>query len=260
MEKKFFKLFSLILAAFLTVSLFAGCAKENGDNDEPNKGQDMDTGKGDDAVTEAQEEEFSYPMDTNVKVTWWHGLNPNVSKSFESANETEFAKELEKKTGIDIEFMHPTSDEQFGLMVATGELPDIVEYSWDKFYSGGTPKAIEDKVIIPLNGLMEEGYMPNYVKWLSENPMLDKMIKTNEGLYGGLAPIEDGKSILGPLVRKDWLDDLGLDRPETSDEWYEMLAAFRDKKGAEAPMTKRSSRFATFFHWKFPEIMTNPQF
>lgn len=37
---------------------------------------------------------------------------------------------------------------------------------------------------------------------------------------------------MGPIVRKDWLDELGLDVPETIDDWEIMLKAFRDKKGA----------------------------
>ena len=41
---------------------------------------------------------------------------------------------------------------------------------------------------------------------------------------------------MGMVVRKDWLDDLGLKEPETYDDWYNMLKAFKDVKKAEAPM------------------------
>lgn len=33
----------------------------------------------------------------------------------------------------------------------------------------------------------------------------------------------------GPLIRKDWLDNLGLEEPTTIDEWEQVLTAFRDK-------------------------------
>jgi putative aldouronate transport system substrate-binding protein len=39
------------------------------------------------------------------------------------------------------------------------------------------------------------------------------------------------------MMRKDWLDELGLSVPETIDEWYTVLKAFKDKKGASAPLT-----------------------
>ena len=47
----------------------------------------------------------------------------------------------------------------------------------------------------------------------------------------------------GPIVRKDWLDKLGIPMPETIDDWYAMLQAFRDKdpngngKKDEVPFT-----------------------
>ena len=37
-------------------------------------------------------------------------------------------------------------------------------------------------------------------------------------------------------IRKDFLDTLGLDVPETYDELYDVLVAFRDELGLPAPM------------------------
>ena len=41
----------------------------------------------------------------------------------------------------------------------------------------------------------------------------------------------------GPVIRQDWLDELGIDAPETLEEWEAMLIAFRDEKGASIPLT-----------------------
>ena len=41
--------------------------------------------------------------------------------------------------------------------------------------------------------------------------------------------------VQGGIIRKDWLDELGLAVPETLDEWHTVLTAFKEKKGAEAP-------------------------
>ena len=35
-----------------------------------------------------------------------------------------------------------------------------------------------------------------------------------------------------PVIRKDWLDDLGLEVPETIEEWHRALLLFKEKKGA----------------------------
>jgi putative aldouronate transport system substrate-binding protein len=37
-------------------------------------------------------------------------------------------------------------------------------------------------------------------------------------------------------IRKDWLDDLNLEMPSTIDDWTKVLTAFKDEKGAEAPL------------------------
>ena len=42
--------------------------------------------------------------------------------------------------------------------------------------------------------------------------------------------------VQGPIVRKDWLDELGLSMPETIDEWHNVLTQFKEKKGAAAPL------------------------
>ena len=54
-----------------------------------------------------------------------------------------FFKELMKRTGVEIEFIHPPAGEeasQLNLMVASGDLPDLIEYSF-LAYKGGPEKA-----------------------------------------------------------------------------------------------------------------------
>jgi putative aldouronate transport system substrate-binding protein len=68
----------------------------------------------------------------------------------------------------------------------------------------------------------------------------DRMTKTDEGDYYVFPFFRAGQSLLvtsGPVVRKDWLDDLKLPLPETIDDWYVMLKAFKETKGATAPLT-----------------------
>ena len=41
---------------------------------------------------------------------------------------------------------------------------------------------------------------------------------------------------MGMAMRKDWLDELGLDVPVTYDDWHNVLTAFKEQKGATAPL------------------------
>lgn len=123
-------------------------------------------------------------------------------------------------------------------MLASGELPDIIEYNWYSF-PGGPEKAIQDGYILELGEVFEK-YAANLTRYLKENPEIDKQVKTDEGHYY-VFPFIRGDEILlvssGPIIRKDWLDDLGLDIPETMEEWYIALKRFKEEKGATAPLT-----------------------
>jgi putative aldouronate transport system substrate-binding protein len=58
----------------------------------------------------------------------------------------------------------------------------------------------------------------------------------NTGVYRGFG---------GLILRKDWLDELNLDVPQTLDDWETVLTAFRDKKGASAPLTGSVDKITT---------------
>lgn len=185
--------------------------------------------------------EFSYPVTEGGTLSYWMELNANVAANYSSINDTEFGKKLQENTGITVEFQHPAVGqvaEQFNLLLSKSTLPDIIEYSW-LTYAGGPQKAIEDGVIIPLNDVIDN-YCPNLKAYLEANPDVDRMIKTDDGAYYCFPFIRGGeklKTSTGLMVRGDWLEELGMEVPKTMDEWYEVLTAFKEKKGAEAPFT-----------------------
>jgi putative aldouronate transport system substrate-binding protein len=174
-------------------------------------------------------------------VTYWVGFNIQASANYASLGETPFGKGLMEKTGIKVEFLHPpagSGDEQFNLLVASGDLPDIMERDWLAF-PGGPEKAIGDGVIIKLNDIFDR-YAPNARAYFNANPEFDKMIKTDKGNYYVFPFIRNDPGLLttfGLCIRKDWLDELGLRVPETIDDWHTVLTAFKEKKKALAPLT-----------------------
>jgi len=69
-----------------------------------------------------------YPLKADVKLTYWNELNPNASDNYANMGDTPFAQELSKRTGIQVEYMHSTTDEAFALLMASNYLPDIIEF------------------------------------------------------------------------------------------------------------------------------------
>ncbi|MDP4182911.1 MAG: extracellular solute-binding protein [Bacillota bacterium] len=182
-----------------------------------------------------------YPIKTDVTLKYWMILHNNVAQVTDNFGNLPIAKELEKQTGIKVKYIHPPKGQEmeaFNIMVASGELPDIIEYNWLK-YPGGPNNAIENSTILKLDNLIKN-YAPNLYGYLEKHPDINKMVKTDDGHYyvfPFLRPDEDLLVTFGPVVRKDWLDDLHLKMPETLGDWYNMLTAFKDNKKCEAPLT-----------------------
>ena len=197
------------------------------------------------ATTEAEATTDSDKPFAGTTLTWYTTLNGNVSDNFANLGDTPWAKYVEEQTGITIEFQHPTQGseaEEFAVMLASGEYPDIIEYTWTT-YSGGAGAAINDGVIISLDDYMADA--TNLSKVMQEHPEIGKMIKSSGGNYycfpclRGLESPNKTEFSSGFLYRADALADLGFDQvPETIDEWEEVLRAAK-AAGYSKPFTTR---------------------
>lgn len=210
-----------IVAAFAMTLSFVGCDKKKAET-----GADNSFGE-------------TYPLQTEETISYWMEINENVTASVPTFAETEYAKEAEKQTGVKIDYRHPaigTATEQFNLLIASGELPDLIEYGWYEF-PGGAGKAIDDGYIIDLKEYIDT-YAPNLKKFLKDNPEIDKAIKTDDGRYYCFPFIRGDEKLLlsaGPIVRVDLLEKLGIENPVTYDDWYDMLVRFKED-GVEIPL------------------------
>lgn len=216
-----------LLAGLLGAGAIAGCSGGSAP-----AGGDQGQNQGDGAAKPAS-------------FTYWVGLPADAARSLKSYSELMFYQELEKKTKVHIEFKHPavgSENEQFNLMIASNNLPDIIESDFTK-YPGGPEKAIADNVIIPLNELVEK-HAPNFKKYLDAHPDIKKQVTTDNGTLYVFPAIGIGNNSVqsGLSVRKDWLDELGLKQPETIDDWTNMLRQFKEKKGAKTPLTVQLSQ------------------
>jgi len=219
-----------ITALCLVAGGISGCGKKS-----QNAAIESDMPKG----------EITYPIETDETLTYWVRLANSLSTSVTNFAETEFAKEYMKRTGINVEYKHPaqgTESEALNLLLASGELPDVIEYNW---LSLNPDSAIEKKNILALNAYIED-YSPNLKKWLEDHPEVNKQLMTDNGNYYVYPFVRDDdrlQSTSGFMLRGDWLKELGLELPETIEEWSTVLTAFRDKKGSTAPF----SGLPTFF-------------
>lgn len=185
----------------------------------------------------------SLPLtEEEVDVTLWMGVNPGVlALTTDIGNDCVIWAELAERTGVHIEFDCVSPDvqtEKFYLMIASDDLADILSAATN-IYTGGGDAAVKDEVIIDHLPYLTEELTPQICKLMEAYPDAVPNALTDSGYLAGMPQMSmqtETTQTFGPIIRKDWLDDLGLDVPETYDELHDVLVAFRDEKGADAPL------------------------
>lgn len=241
---------SLLLALLMLLVVFAGC-KTDGTTTPSSTPTPTATVKPTDNTDEPDEPtpEVGYPIVTDGSVTLeiWYALGDDVSAYIQDlANGENIAwQKAMDDTGVKIKFIHPSSTgitETFQLMIASQIYPDIIN-GGVTYYTGGGDKAIEDDVFIDLAPLVPT-YAPNYDRWINMSETNRKWSVTDSGHMPGFSQVYDRvqPQFLGYGVRQDWLDELGMNRPETIADWHEMLVSFKDNyTGGKAPMDLQTS-------------------
>ena len=191
---------------------------------------------------------------SDATLTYWTPIYSSVSQTASNYGETELYKALQEQSGVKLEFTHPAigqEKESFNIMIASGDLPDLIEYDFIANYKGGVQKALKDGVIIPIDEYLDMA--PNYKKALAEHPEWEKQTVTDDGTHYCFASFLDGDETRcwqGLQIRDDLLKKANLPLPETIEDWDKTLREFK-KMGIEYPLScvgvNHNSMFCTAF-------------
>jgi putative aldouronate transport system substrate-binding protein len=157
----------------------------------------------------------------------------------------ELSKYLEEQTNIHIEWEvadEKSAPEKLNLMLGSGDYPDVIL----NFGVSNTQQLIygSQGVFLPLNKLIDQ-YGVETKKMFETVPYVKPMITAPDGNIYALPQVNECFHCTysqKAWVYKPWLDKLGLKMPTTTDEFYEMLKAFKTKdpngngKADEIPM------------------------
>lgn len=241
------KLVALLLSLALVLSLGA-CGGNDGSSTSSEASPSSTTEEsgaaaesGDESQAETAETgEFQLPIvDEPTTLSYFVADDSNAAIMTTDWNDNEFYQEMERRTGVHLEFeMVSSADYQtnFNLMIASGNLADMI-YVGASYYAEGVDAAIDDGYFLDLTDLVDE-YMPNYEKVRTSDVQYELLSTTDSGRLGAVYELRQSKQgpWLGLWIRQDWLDDLGLDTPVTFDDYHEVLTAFKNEKGATAPL------------------------
>jgi putative aldouronate transport system substrate-binding protein len=150
-----------------------------------------------------------------------------------------------QKLGVTLEFIHPTvgsEADQFNLMIASQELPDVI--AWDFSTTPmGLAQLVTDGILLDMDNKIRE-YAPNFLKVLNSNPKYKKEALSNEGHYLALPSYNEGLPVSGgPTIRGDLLKKYSLTVPVTVDDWTQVMTALKEKDSAvKYPLTTGKGR------------------
>ena len=154
-----------------------------------------------------------------------------------------YIQEIQQRTGVNLEITelnHWTKDEQVQLAIASDSLPDIL---CGMDYSTGDEGALADDVILNLSDYAE--YAPNYFYMVESAGDQQKQFLSDGKVLKFMSPYEQYRANQGMVVRKDWLEEQGLDVPETYDQMTEVLKAFKDAYGCTSTIYMTSQCYVT---------------
>ncbi|WP_100406457.1 extracellular solute-binding protein [Bacillus solitudinis] len=156
------------------------------------------------------------PSDEPVKVTMMANLHTPETPNDKVLNMIEEATNSE----LEIQWVpDSTYQDRLNTAFATGSLPQVVPMGFNMFVQ--FKEAIRDDQFWEIGPYLEEFENLNKLKpEILENTMVDGKIYS---LYQG-RPL----SRQGFIYRKDWADNLGLETPTNTEEFYEMVRAFSE--------------------------------
>lgn len=151
-------------------------------------------------------------------------------------NADEHVLAFEEKMGVDLDItliQHDGFTEKLGMMLAQGDFPDVI--AGDMPYTSVMSGAIENGLFMPLDDLLEE-YGPNLMAQVPEN-VWDELRGPDGHIYA-IGDFMSNTARRCTVIRKDLLDELGLDIPVTLDDYYNVLVAFKNA-GVKYPFIGR---------------------
>jgi putative aldouronate transport system substrate-binding protein len=229
------------LVMILVCMVLGGCGKNEQKPDDSNGGKNrIEEEKGQDGQGEKnqqEQQEDSEPVELSIWIPW-------SGEFIENPSELVSVQEIDKLTNTKTKWIavnrNTEAREKFGLLIASGDLPDMI-WSAEVYYTGGLVQMEQDGLIQDLTDSIS--MMPNYSGLLAADAELEKEVTCDDGRKLGVwflnsdnMDVCGGTLWYGPLIRRDWLQQLNRSVPVTIEDWHDTLAAFKTEFGCESPM------------------------
>lgn len=214
-------IFRLVLI-FILLLLATACSQNN-------EGEENVNGSNDQKADNFNETGFPI-VEEEITLDFFAGKDPATNDDW---NDVLLYNEYQELSNIDVNWeMVPfqSISEKRNLALASGDLPDA-------FHTTGMPptdilKYGEQGTFVALNDLIED-YAPNFKKILDENPLIKQSVTMADGNIYSFPTVSDPEFAshriqARPFILKSWLEELDMDMPETTEEYYDFLTAVKN--------------------------------
>ena len=242
---------ALLLCLLLVVSSLSACkgketsSKESEKTTQGTEEEKQENGKQGTREGDGEEvlEELPTPLTEEKETLRVYTLYSN--SYVEDPNDLPGIQAMEEATNVHIEWITYTLDqssEKWGLLLSSGNIPDLMYPAMDEVYTGGAEKAVEDGIFMDCTELVEK-YMPNYRRLIHSTEELEKDTKTDDGRLISIYGLNCNDNEIcaqsqwsGLVIRRDLLDSFGYtDTPVTIADWDKLLTVAKEN-GVEAPL------------------------
>lgn len=176
--------------------------------------------------------DITFPLEEQATLNFMTQSSPLAPAD---PNEKVLLERIEEETNVKINWTNHQAEfvENRNLEISSGDLPDGI---WNAHASDYDLLSwAEDGVIVPVEDLVDQ-YMPNLKSIYERYPHYESLVTAPDGHMYSFPWIEelgeDKESIHTvnaiSWINVEWLDNLGLDMPETTDELVEVLEAFKN--------------------------------
>lgn len=265
--------FALLLACVLALSLFAGCGSTSAESTASSVAseavsetveapaaepvQESETATAPESLVEEPvavgcTNTVEYPISEDgltLSIYWqFHNFLSNFNVTQDVIGTVPTFAAAEAATGVSLDF-HLEGEEVYGekirLMWASGDYCDFFCMA-EMNYTAGVDSAVEEEILLDLVPYLEE-YAPDYLRIMEKHPEFRADL-TSAG--GSIVSFTEYCEYVdsGVVLRADWLEQVGMEYPETMDEVTQVARAFKEQLGIRNGLMWNSD-LGTSFAW-----------
>jgi putative aldouronate transport system substrate-binding protein len=221
------KLLALIMASTMAMSLLAGCgqkevSKEISQAEQPQTSEQSQ--KPSDAA--ADDGKITFPLEEPIEITVYCCTGDSAFK----LEDTAIFKHMEEMTNVKLKVTNVNlteNDEKRNVLLNSGDYPDVFikgGMSPDELFEYGS-----EGIFVALDDYLREN-APNYCAIIDERDAWAEVTSIDGHIY---STYEISEANVGNTphmwINQQWLDNLGLDMPSNSEQFYEVLKAFKEQ-------------------------------